>query len=423
MPQQRWGQPDASGPPQRRPGWGPGAWIALVIVLLLIVGGTAAGAAVWIQNDGDAPAREASGPGNRAAANDPGPAPESPAPEPADPQDFAGTYEDVESGVLRILATTCEGDGIGTGFLLDSRTVATAAHVVDGADAVAVDAPSGPEPAHVVGIDPVSDLALLRLDAPVPGHVFTFAEGNPSPGTTVAAIGFPLDEPKTLTIGVVSGLDRTITVEGESRSGMLQTDTAINPGNSGGPLVNANGEVVGVVDALMSHSQGIGYAVQVSVAQPSLAEPTSMDAPIPSGCAETQAPDELVVAPRLIPPSDPVASAVQQTLATYYNAINAGDYDTVVQQFSPAYRGGFSADEMSRTLATSFDFSVVVHDVTGSTASADAWVTFVSVQAPRFGPDGEVCTAWSLDYSFVDSGGALLIDGVGPHDGEGHAPC
>ena len=56
----------------------------------------------------------------------------------------------------------------------------------------------------------------------MPGHALQrFAEGNPSPGTTVAAIGFPLDEPKTLTIGVVSGLDRTITVEGESRSGML----------------------------------------------------------------------------------------------------------------------------------------------------------------------------------------------------------
>ena len=180
---------------------------------------------------------------------------------------------------------------------------------------------------------------------------------------------------------------------------------AINPGNSGGPLVNANGEVVGVVDALMSHSQGIGYAVQVSVAQPSLAEPTSMDVPDPvrlrrdpgAGRARCRAPPDPAIGSR-------VASAVQQTLATYYNAINAGDYDTVVQQFSPAYRGGFSADEMSRTLATSFDFSVVVHDVTGSTASADAWVTFVSVQAPRFGPDGEVCTRWSPDYSFVDSG-------------------
>jgi len=396
-------------------------WVALALVLVLIMGGSVAGTALWLQRDDDAPARAGAGGGSRTSPDDPAPTPATPEPETT--EDFAATYEDVESGVLRILATTCEGDGIGTGFLLGPRTVATAAHVVDGADAVAVDAPTGPEPARVVGIDPVTDLALLRLSTTVPGHVFSFAEDNPSPGTTVAAIGFPLDQPKTLTIGAVSGLDRTIKIEGQSRSGLLQTDTAINPGNSGGPLVTAAGEVVGVVDAGRVDSQGIGYAIQASVAEPVLSQPASMAAPVSPGCNETQAPDQLIVAPRLVSPPDAVAMSVQQTLETYYNAINGGDYDTVVDQFSPAYRGGFSADEMARTLATSFDFSVVIHEVEGSTASAEAWVTFVSVQAPRFGPDGESCTVWSLDYAFADSGGALLIDGVSAHSGEGHAPC
>ena len=402
-------------------------WIALVVVLVLVIAGTATGATLLAQQDDGSPAAD---PGEHLATPEPDPSPAGPAPEttepvePTDvPADFASTYEDVESGVLRILATNCEGDGMGTGFLLDAHTVATAAHVVEGASAVAVDVPTGPEPARVIGIDPVTDLALLRLSSPVPGHVFSFAEGDPSPGTTVAAIGFPFDEPKTLTLGVVSGLDRTIRIEGQSRAGLLQTDTAINPGNSGGPLVTEAGEVVGVVDAGRLDSQGIGYAIQASVAEPVLATPASMEVPAAPDCAETQAPIELIVDPLLIPQPDATSLSVQATLETYYNAINSGDYYGVIEQFSPAYRGGFDADTMARTLATSFDFSVVIRDVAGSTTSADAWVTFVSVQAPRFGPDGEGCTAWSLDYSFVESGGQLLIDGVAPHAGEGHAPC
>lgn len=139
--------------------------------------------------------------------------------------------------MLRILATTCDGNGIGTGFLLTPRVLATAAHVIDGAQAVSVDGPNGVLPAEVIATDATIDLALLRLPTAINGHTFTFAPADPPPGTTVAAIGFPLDEPKTLTIGTVSGLDRTVNVEGQRRSGLLQTDTAINPGNSGGPLV------------------------------------------------------------------------------------------------------------------------------------------------------------------------------------------
>ena len=163
---------------------------------------------------------------------------------------------------------------------------------------------------------------------------------------------------------------------------------------------------MGVVDAGRLDSQGIGYAIQASVAEPVLATPASMEVPAAPDCAETQAPIELIVDPLLIPQPDATSLSVQATLETYYNAINSGDYYGVIEQFSPAYRGGFDADTMARTLATSFDFSVVIRDVAGSTTSADAWVTFVSVQAPRFGPDGEGCTAWSLDYSFVESGGS-----------------
>jgi len=425
-PQPYWSPPPAPGAPH-----GNGmTWFLVAVVMVLVAVVSIGGTAWWLSRDSasepasDAAAGTAATDDDNSARDEPADAgpPTTGAPE-GTPTDFAGTYSTVESGVLRILASTCEGDGIGTGFLLSPRTIATAAHVVEGAGAVAVDAPSGPEPAQVVGIDPVTDLAVLRVDNPVPGHVFTLADADPTPGTTVAAIGFPLDEPKTLTIGVVSGLDRTIRIDGQSRSGLLQTDTAINPGNSGGPLVTTSGEVVGVVDALRLRSQGIGYAVQVSAAEPSLAAPASMPAPLPPTCSETEGPTQLTVRPQLVPPEGPLTRPIQDTLAAYYNGINAGDYYTVVEQFAPTYDSIPDPDDLATSLATSFDFGAVIHDLSPTPGGVQAWVTFTSVQAPRFGPDGEACTIWSLDYVFVDTGGRMLIDDVAAHAGDGHTPC
>jgi serine protease Do len=401
-----------------------GTWLGLAAAFLVVVGASVAGTAWWTtRSSGDAgPASTTS---NETQASEPAvPEVTTADPVPSEPpQDFAETYADVESGVVRILATTCDGDGIGTGFLLSSRTVATAAHVVDGASAIAVDGPSGPLPARVLGFDLGHDLAILRLASPIEGHVFAFAATDAAPGMTVAAIGFPLDEPKTLTLGVVSGLDRTIRIDGQLRSGLLQTDTAINPGNSGGPLVTQTGEVIGVVDALRLRSQGIGYAVQASIAEPVLSEPAAMTTPATPDCGITEAPDQLTVAPRLLPASTPTAAAIQQTLALYYNAINSSDYDAVIDQFAPAYAVGFDADELATSLATSIDFNAVIHSVSGDLSDAEAAVTFVSLQGPSYGPEGETCTKWSLDYSFTRVGERLRIDGVAAHSGDGHQPC
>ncbi len=407
------------------------AWGLLALAVLIVIAATAAGTAWFVTRPEAGPSEAAPSAGSSA---DPAPTSsessdavprkaDKPPSSSAGDEDFAATYEEVQSGVLRILASTCEGDGIGTGFLIDHRTLATAAHVVEGADAVAVTVGASSYGARVTGIDHLTDLALVRLDAPVRGHVFDFAGQDPTPGTNVAAIGFPLNEPKTLTVGTVSGLDRTIEIEGVSRSGLLQTDTAINPGNSGGPLVTAQGEVVGVVDAQRLNSQGISYAVQVSVAEPALHEGVGMQTPPQALCGTPQAPEQLSVSPKLMVPWDPTSAAVRDTLQNYYNAINAGDYERVLEQYSPGYRENFEVDELARGLATSFDFDVAIRDVAGSTGAAAAWVTFTSVQSPRFGPEGEACTRWSLDYEFVRVGSRLLISNVGTHGGDGHEIC
>ena len=188
--------------------------------------------------------------------------------------DFAGVYETVHGGVAQVLVETCDdGDYTGTAFLVEPQLMMTAQHVVEDASRVRVDFDGELIDAAIDGVDLRSDLALLRLDQPVDGHLFHFVADDVVPGTRVAAIGYPLDEPKTLTEGTISGLDREIDTESGSFEGMVQTDTAINPGNSGGPLVDVNGAVVGVADAIRKNAQGIGFAVPASAAEDILTEP------------------------------------------------------------------------------------------------------------------------------------------------------
>lgn len=181
--------------------------------------------------------------------------------------DFAAVYETVHDGVAQVLVETCDdGDYTGTAFLVRPQLMVTAQHVVEDASEVRVDFDGRVLDATIDGVDLRHDLAVLRLARRVDGHIFDFVADDAVPGTRVAAIGYPLDEPKTLTEGTISGLDREIDTESGSFDGMVQTDTAINPGNSGGPLVDLNGEVVGVADAIRENAQGIGFAVPAAAA-------------------------------------------------------------------------------------------------------------------------------------------------------------
>jgi S1-C subfamily serine protease len=169
------------------------------------------------------------------------------------------------------------GEGLGSGFVLNERgEIATNAHVVttgEGrsirkASEVYVAFADGNEvAAKIVGFDPNADVALLRIDPagltlrPLPlGTAEDLLVGSP-----VAAIGSPFGEPQSLSVGVVSATDRSITsLTGFEIAGAIQTDAAINRGNSGGPLVNAKGEVLGINSQIQTSSgggEGVGYAV------------------------------------------------------------------------------------------------------------------------------------------------------------------
>ena len=175
----------------------------------------------------------------------------------------------VRSGVVRVLTTTCDANVSGTGIIVAAHLVVTVEHVVDGASSIKLqrDGHTLATAAQVIGVDTDRDLALLRVKQPLSGYVLHFAARAPLLGEEVAALGYPLGLPLSVTRGTVSGLGRTIPIANLQRRSLIQTDAAVNHGNSGGPLISIrSGEVVGLIDLGSTQLNGIAFAVSGVVA-------------------------------------------------------------------------------------------------------------------------------------------------------------
>jgi len=165
--------------------------------------------------------------------------------------------------------------GVGSGVIFDSNGwILTNHHVVDGAATLTVRLADGRTfPATVYGIDTLTDLAIVKIDATGLPTADFGSSATLKVGQSVIAIGNPLGEyPNSVTTGVVSGLNRSIDVSGGSLDDLIQTDAAINPGNSGGPLLDADGKVIGINTAEASTAQGIGFAIPIDLARPIAAQ-------------------------------------------------------------------------------------------------------------------------------------------------------
>jgi S1-C subfamily serine protease len=195
---------------------------------------------------------------------------------------ISAIYQNSKNGVVQVLATAVVSDNpffgaqqarvLGSGFVIDkSGHVVTNYHVVEGASKVEIGFSGTEMSATVVGSDPSTDIAVLRIKH-VEGRALRPLDlGNSDSvtvGDAVVAIGNPFGLERTVTAGIVSAMQREITApNGFSIDRVIQTDAAINHGNSGGPLLNADGKVIGVNSQIESESGGnvgIGFAVPVN---------------------------------------------------------------------------------------------------------------------------------------------------------------
>ena len=168
--------------------------------------------------------------------------------------------------------------GSGSGFIIDAQKgyIITNNHVIDGAQKITVSLSDGRNlVAKVIGADPRTDLAVLQISDTK--NLTAVKLGDSSKlevGESVVAIGNPggNDFARSVTTGVVSALDRTLSIQGEAAFNLIQTDAAINPGNSGGPLVDYQGQVIGINSAKYAQTgfEGMGFSIPISDAMPTI---------------------------------------------------------------------------------------------------------------------------------------------------------
>lgn len=162
--------------------------------------------------------------------------------------------------------------GVGSGVIYrEDGHILTNNHVVTSAENITVQLADGRSfPGTVVGRDPLTDLAVIKVEAKDLPVAKLGNSNDLRVGQIVISIGNPLGQDHTVTTGVVSAINRDLLVDpGQNRylEGMIQTDAAINPGNSGGPLINQSGEVIGITTAIIQQAQGIGFAIPATTAK------------------------------------------------------------------------------------------------------------------------------------------------------------
>lgn len=163
--------------------------------------------------------------------------------------------------------TTQTAEASGSGFIISADGyIVTNNHVIEGASAVQVVVAGEEDPidAAVIGTDPTTDIAVLKIDRTDLAFVTLGDSDSLQVGELAVAIGNPFGElAGSVTVGVISALDREISINNSSYN-LLQTDASINSGNSGGPLVNSYGEVIGVTNAKVSEGEGLGFAIPIN---------------------------------------------------------------------------------------------------------------------------------------------------------------
>jgi hypothetical protein len=308
------------------------------------------------------------------------------------PPDLAGVFGRIRSGVVRVLASTCTGTGVGTGFLTDARTAIAALVSVDRAVAVVVVVRGRPIPATVSSVSPLTGLATLRLARPVAGYRFALGGAAPTVGQPVGVVGVPVSgTAPTLTRAVVTATDE----RGSGLSGLLALRGSADLGLSGAPVVDGSGDVVGMVVADDEETR------LKAIPAPTL-DGAAKQAPDEGSCGRPKGPQ----IPTVITGEAPKAS--KATLQRYFAGINTGDYDAVFDAFEPGTLRG-SRSQIEKGFRSTYDFQIRIEAWQGP----NVWVRFDSIFAAGRGPRSSLtCARWSRVYVFGDADGGTRIGRV-----------
>lgn len=287
-----------------------------------------------------------------------------------------GSSPPVRTGMVRLDTSSCTGPRSGSGFLISTTLVVTAAPVVDAAATVRVTHGLASTGATVIGFDAATGVALLRTSQPLIGHFFTLDPAGPQVGERVRAI-----EPDAPTHQLTHGM----------------------------PLVSVTGKVVGLISASRS-------PVSTAVAEPRIRAWQAQPAPVPpTGCPPERAPGGQVVAADGLPSG--VGAAIAETMNLYARSLNQGDYATAYAQLHPTAQLRTSLEAFTRRTSASSDTQVRYRDVRRTGQDVVLWSTFRSALQPTHGPDGLTFANQSVDVTLRHSDGLWLILSTQPHTG------
>ena len=333
--------------------------------------------------------------------------------------------EKVRRSVVRLNTVECAGDPyMGSGFVVGKNLVMTAAHVVDGVRDVSVRTENGDiTTAEIVALDLSEDAALVRTDEALPGAPMVLEEEPLRQGAELAALGYPLQATSVkIARGIISGLNDSVDYGDFTVDNVFTTDAATNPGNSGGPVVNREGQVIGLVSGGRNWTddtenrnpvQGVNYMVPVTELAPRLDRWKARSAAEPTECDEEGAApaDEDVKLQVTVDSRHADASDIAQSLFLHGSGINQGSYESAWTMFTRAMQGRMGGlDQWQRNLKSSYWTDLTVTEVERSGDRAVAAVALTTEQEAEDGPANQTCSRWRFHYRMRLIDGVWLVD-------------
>ncbi|HEY3337403.1 MAG TPA: S1C family serine protease [Propionicimonas sp.] len=346
-----------------------------------------------------------------------------PSPSPTPIPDLAGALQRSTPSVGLVVTSYCaELPSTGTGFMVGDGLVLTAAHVAAGASAMQIVFP-GKDPAdlEVIDYDEGQDTALLRLvDDDLDLSPLTLAPADARTGQQVGVLGYPLGYTAIhVNSGIVSSVDDDVSTEAGSIENVMTLDAAVNPGNSGGPVINAGGEVVGLISGSAiadvetgATAEGIHFAIPVNRLRSFVDEWSGTESDAFGECEGEY--DEDPDSPLLemqMRSDDEDADELGAILWQHGEAINQSNYDAAWDLFTPAMKrrmGGLS--QWSSKLQSTLWLVLEIRDVARDGDRAVVRTFVRTHQEADRGPGGMTCTIWPLTYHLSLVGEDWLID-------------